>query len=153
MPYSARPGGLTLLQERFVGEYLKDPSRPSDAFRRAGYSPRGASRRVHKLLRHPIIAERIRTIGDELMSEAKVDAAKVIRAMDAIIDDPDAANRDKVRAGELLLKYGGHLTERRRIEHGTVGGFSALSDDELDAEIKRLSGPADVIDTTATTEH
>lgn len=73
--------GLSDRQARFVEEYLKD-LRAGSAAARAGYSPRSASQRAHKLMRNPRVKK-------------AVDAAKAAHARAAGI------SRERV-LGELI---------------------------------------------------
>lgn len=68
---------LTLRQERFCEEYLRD-SNATQAAVRAGYSPSTARQQGHRLLTHVDIAARIKSGRECLAAQAHVDALGLI---------------------------------------------------------------------------
>jgi len=89
-PLSPSTRTLTPRQRRFVAEYLID-SNASQAFLRAGYSPRNSRRAAWRLMRLPALRAAIEAGQQELAAAAKVSAERVIaeyvRVAFASVDD------------------------------------------------------------------
>lgn len=102
---------LTMRQEKFLEEYLKDKNGFQAAIR-AGYS-KGAARGISiKNLQHPVIASRIKEITTRAMHRSEVDAAFVIKELKRVAEQEDVAQSTKVRALELIAKHLGMLEDR-----------------------------------------
>jgi phage terminase small subunit len=106
-----RANQLTVKQERFLAEYLKDRNGTQAALR-AGYAPSVAGQTAHRNLAHPIIAARLREITAKAKHAATVDAEFVLRELRNVAEQEDVAQSTKVRALELLAKHLGMLEDR-----------------------------------------
>jgi phage terminase small subunit len=102
---------LTMKQERFVEEYLKDKNGFQAAIR-AGYSPNTAKNAAAHNLQLPVIASRIDAVNRKSIQRAEVDAAFVIRELKRVAEQEDVAQSTKVRALELIAKHLGMLEDR-----------------------------------------
>ena len=111
---------LTDLQKAFCREYPLDWNATQAAIR-AGYSENGASVRGCELLRNPKIrAEIDRAIDLELGVKRAVIRSRVISELEKLgynesLDDdgrPKVRTNDKIKALELLGKYGCLFTEK-----------------------------------------
>ena len=132
------PRLLTVKQERFIHEYLRDPTRPAEAYKRAGYAARHACRAVHRLLRHPVVSARIREARDRLLAETGLETADIVRRLMTIANDPATDTSAGIhaldRAAKITGLYDRHLP---RVEHGRTGEFERMDDATLTAEIER----------------
>lgn len=110
-----RANQLTIKQERFLEEFLKDRNGPAAAVR-AGYSARTATSMASANLAHPVIAAKIRKSADAAAQRAVVDAEFVLRELRNVAEQEDVAQSTKVRALELLAKHLGMLEDRLTIK-------------------------------------
>jgi phage terminase small subunit len=97
---------LTERQRIFINEYCI-VGNAAAAARAAGYSSAVARQTAHKLLLKPHIAAEIRR-QSAAMLEAHMPSA--IETLASIMQDPDVATKDRVRAAEVLLKHGRPVT-------------------------------------------
>lgn len=102
---------LTIRQERFVEEYLKDRNATQAAVR-AGYSVKNAETIARNNLRHPVIVSRIDEISRASRERVGVSADFVIGELKRVAEQEDVAQSTKVRALELLAKHLGMLEDR-----------------------------------------
>ena len=102
---------LTIKQEKFLEEYLKDKNGFQAAIR-AGYSPNTAKNAAAHNLQNAIIASRIDAVNRKSIQRAEVDAAFVIRELKKVAEQEDVAQSTKVRALELIAKHLGMLEDR-----------------------------------------
>jgi len=96
---------LTIRQQRFVNNLLADPTNLAKAARLAGYSARSDKYAGHRLIRNEAIRDILRhhfvdkqTAADELLVNA-------IQWAGSVLDDPDAAQRDKAKAAKWVVDY------------------------------------------------
>lgn len=131
--------GLTDRQERFCVEYIKDLNKEK-AYVRAGYSgaPQG---NVTRLFNKPVVQKRIAELQAMKFAEAKLTVGKVEESLVRIAESAEAEGRyaAAIRAWELLGKYLGMFVERAEL---TI--HSDKTEEELDAEINRLSHMIDI---------
>lgn len=112
---------LTIRQERFLSEYLKDRNATAAAIR-AGYAPAGAESNGLRNLRVPGIAAKIRETTDIARHKAEVDPSFVIGELKKIAEQDDVAQSTKVRALELLAKHLGMLEDRISLKTDGLSG-------------------------------
>lgn len=103
--------GLTLRQTQFISEYLVSRNVAKAAVA-AGYSPNGAASNGAKLLRHPLVKEKIDAQMNRIQRKTGVSAEWVLEQLAAVAGQEDVAQSTKVRALELLAKHLGMLEER-----------------------------------------
>ena len=106
---------LTLKQEKFLEEYLKDKNGFQAAIR-AGYSQGSARGIALKNLQNPVIASKIKEISARAIQRSEVDAAFVIRELKKVAEQEDVAQSTKVRALELIAKHLGMLEDRLTVK-------------------------------------
>jgi phage terminase small subunit len=106
---------LTIRQELFLSEYLKDRNATQAALR-AGYSPKSAITVGFNNVRHPVIAAKIRENTEKAKAVGGVDPAFVIEQLKRVAEQDDVAQSTKVRALELLAKHLGMLEDRLSIK-------------------------------------
>ncbi len=141
-PLSPRP--LSLRHERFVAEFLKDGN-ATQAYIRAGYSPRGAQPSASKLLRRPAIAAALAAGQERIARALEVDATRIAqeyaRIAYASIGDfvsSDAAGRLRIdldkagqaqRAGIVELRVSTHGNQEQRVvlKLGKLQALAALT--------------------------
>ena len=183
---------LNPMQQRFVAEYLKDPTNATQAYIRAGYKARGHSAEVNaaRLLSSAEVAAAVASGQAKLLAKAETTAEEVLHELRRIafadfrklyhpngklkhpneLDDDTAAILAQV---ETLEEFEGRGDDRvlvghtkkvkmwdklqalkmlgmrlalwvQKVEHtGKDGGpiqYEDATDDDLDAEIERLSG-------------
>jgi hypothetical protein len=102
---------LTIKQERFLEEYLKDRNGIQAAIR-AGYAEKAAHSMSLHNLRHPEIVSKLRKAADVAQHRAEVDSEFVLRELKKVAEQEDVAQSTKVRALELIAKHLGMLEDR-----------------------------------------
>ena len=102
---------LTIRQELFLTEYLKDRNATQAAIR-AGYKPENADITASRNLRHPVIAAKIRENTALAVKRSSVDPEFVLDQLKRVAEQDDVAQSTKVRALELLAKHLGMLEDR-----------------------------------------
>lgn len=112
---------LTLKQEKFLEEYLKDKNGFQAAIR-AGYSPNTAKNSSAHNLQLPAIASKIEAANRKSIQRAEVDAAFVLRELKRVAEQEDVAQSTKVRALELIAKHLGMLEDRLSIKTDGLSG-------------------------------
>jgi phage terminase small subunit len=149
--------GLTPMQARFAEAYVANGGHGEDAAKVAGFSPHTARIKASQLLRLPKVQAAVRA-----HAFAQVDklAPKALAVLERIIEDPNAAPRDRSRAAEAILDRGFlHKVSRQEVEvehrvspTDIIAEVWARRDARLaeqggkliEAEARRLSeGPAD----------
>lgn len=128
----SQPGKLDARQELFCQEYLKDLN-ATRAAERAGYSPNGLHKRVHRLMANEGIQARIQELMAERSKRVEIEADTIIRELAILgfssvdhyhIDDNgnvtilDDAPEHAIRAISSIKKRVTHLGEGR-IEYTT----------------------------------
>ena len=153
-PTVARSGGeLTPKQEAFAREYVMNGGHGEKAAIAAGYSAHTARQKASQLLRKPKVQEAIRT---ETFEQVERLAPRALNVLLDIIDDPEVAARDRVRAAEAILERSYlHKISKTEVEVTTVADptsliaevwkarqarFTALEAPVIDGEATRLEG-------------
>jgi phage terminase small subunit len=133
---------LSPRHERFVLEYLKDAN-ATQAYVRAGYSPRGAQPSASKLLRRPDIEAAIAAGRQRLVETLEVSVERLAReyakiafasVADYVSTDAEGGLRvdldkasDAQRAGILELKLSNHRNPEQRQVTLKLGKLAALA--------------------------
>jgi len=114
---------LSPRHQRFVEEYPKDLN-ATQAYIRAGYSPRGAGPSALALLRNPNIAAAINTALSERAERTGVSVDRVVAELAAMaFVHVGVIPRDKLRALELLGRHLGMFRPEVMIDNSvTVEG-------------------------------
>ncbi len=155
---------LTPKQEAFVREYLKTGN-ANEAYRRAydaeNMSPEAINVEAQRLLKHPTISLRLRTLEAKAAQRAVLDKTWVIerlmrnakialgeetvrlklRVKDQV-EEVEMSMRDAAAANKALELLGKSADLRlwvEQIEKGGAGDFSKMTDDDLRAHAKALS--------------
>lgn len=123
----------SLMRERFVQEYLKDPTSGKAAAIRAGYSERSAKGTASRLLQEPDIAARVDQMRQEAQARTEITVDYVLRNLKENLERcmqarPVVDFRGNVSEGEwthdakeankaceLLGKYLGMYTEKKQL--------------------------------------
>lgn len=121
---------LTPLQERFVEEYLISLN-ATDAAKKAGYSKKTANQKGPQLLKHPLVAKKIKERLMELESKKIATQKEVLTYLTSVLrgEETDEIlksvgdfqqdiaelkvnSKDRIKAAELLGKYFGTWTDK-----------------------------------------
>jgi phage terminase small subunit len=130
--------GLTDQQERFCEEYLKDLN-GKEAAARAGYSPATSQEQASRLLKHPLVRQRVDALMEKRAKRTALSADRVLENIERIATKAEEVGEyaSALKGNELLGKHLKLFTERH--EHsGPDGGaiqLQAVSDEELDQKI------------------
>ena len=81
------------------------------------------------------IDEAQKTIADT----AQVDGEWITKKLIAMVEDPNTNDHARAKALDQLAKIRGMYVERHQHEHGRAGEFARMDDQQLEAEIQRLS--------------
>ena len=124
----------TELQHKFIQSIVYDGVSGSEAARRAGYSPVSARQTASQLLSQTNIQNAIRNEQFKFLNGQL--ASKALKALAAVIDDPEAPHGAKVQASIAVL-------ERSGLHFNTIPqdplinkSLSEMSLDELDQVVK-----------------
>ena len=109
---------LTPKQSAFVREYMVDLNATQAAIR-AGYSERTANRIGAENLSKPVIQDAIREQREIVEETCRITVEWVLNQIAGIARKEDAADRDRLKALELLGKYLG-LWEKRTDDETNV---------------------------------
>jgi hypothetical protein len=154
--------GFTELQSYFLEEYLSNGMKITDAARQAMlsinqkyakesnayFSARGA-----KFLASPTVSA---YLAKYLKKAKAASVNEVLDVISSILHDEEAENKDRLKAGELLLKHHNAFDKHQQARANkslTLNSIGALSDKELEKELqKRLSQLSDIKHTDLITE-
>lgn len=106
---------LTIRQDVFVTEYLKDFNATQAAIR-SGFAANSAAKTGARMLSHPVVVAKIKEKRDIASTRAEVDPAFVLRELKRVAEQEDVAQSTKVRALELIAKHLGMLEERLTVK-------------------------------------
>lgn len=101
---------MTVKQQRFVEEYLKD-FKLVEAARRAGYSKRTAKDIAQALLKKPEILALVEEKQQEIRDQNNITRDYYIQKLRKIVDDTDSRNNEITNALTLMAKITGHIKE------------------------------------------
>lgn len=96
---------LTPSHQRFIDEYMQNPSSAADAARRAGYSPSRAKTTAWELLNRPEIAEAIKARQKALRESFNYSSEDAVQELITIIKNPKTKSREKIRAIRVIGLY------------------------------------------------
>lgn len=118
---------LTLKQQAFVDEYLKDRNATQAAIR-CGYSEKTAKQQGSRLLSNVDVASAIDSATTEVSERAKVDAQDVLESILRIRAKAEDADRhsDALKANELLGKHLKMFTDRQEVSAPDGGPVSII---------------------------
>src|SRR6056297_3058613 len=106
---------MTKKQELFIVEYLKDFNATRSAIA-AGYSEESAGVIGHENLSKPEIKQEIDRRYRELIGPNERIIRDNLELWRSIMASPEAAERDKLKASELIGKYAAMFQERLRVD-------------------------------------
>ena len=106
---------LKPMQQEFLNNYLHKDMTQTEAARQAGY--KNASVSAVRLLRNPVVAERLQEMRLEAQSRFGVTVDKSIRDLKKIRDEAGQAGKlsEAIRAEELRLKAAGLLINKQHV--------------------------------------
>lgn len=134
---------LTDRQRVFV-EAIIEGKNPTQAARRAGYSPEYATQTGYHLLRSPLVSAEIRHRHRATIENDLVPAA--LATLGSIIRDKDQPSGVRVKASQVALQAGGYLGALKKDEAANTNNkpLSEMTVDELAQAAKeqreRLNG-------------
>ena len=96
--------GLNPKQAKFV-KFFIESSNATAAAKAAGYADKSAYETGCKLKRHPKVAAAIKKVMSKSLIQAEISAKYVVDKIQAVIEDPNAYNKDKLQALNLLGKH------------------------------------------------
>ena len=112
--------GMNPQQMRFVDEYCASKDlNASEAARRAGYSQKNADVTACRLMRTPAIKAEIERRRAQEHRKHEVKAEKLIARLAEIALEPLHADKDALRAVELLGKHMGMFVDHQKVEMST----------------------------------
>ncbi len=112
-------------QKAFITEYMKDKNGTQAAIR-AGYSERSAYSQASDLLKIPEIMQEIEARQNAAMAAAGITAESVLERINGIAKDPEASDKDKLKANELLGRYLGLFTDKVKVDGRVETGIGKL---------------------------
>ena len=116
-------------QRAFVYEYLKDKNATQAAIR-AGYKPSTAGSIGAENLKKPKISAAIKEALEDREKNSKITVEWVLARIASIATDPEAQQRDQLKALELIGKHLG-MWEKRREEEAP--GIRVIFQNEAEA--------------------
>ena len=126
----------TELMRNFVSHFVATGCKPIDAAEAAGYSAssrEALSAQAGRLLRDPRVATALR---EEQNRVVRADVPLALRTLRDICGNPNAADRDRIKASaEILSRAGMSSTTRQQIDVSV----SVQTDSEKDREITALA--------------
>jgi len=142
LPKEMRMAGLKKLkpqQQDFLNNYLHKDMTQTEAARQAGY--KNASVSAVRLLRNPVVAERLQEMRLEAQAKFGVSVEKSVRDLKKLRDQAWEQGRfsEAIRAEELRLKASGLLINK---QHVVKEDITAASKEEIAKkldEFKRLA--------------
>jgi len=115
---------LTPMQAAFAREYVLNGGHGERAATAAGFSAHTARQKASQLLRKPKVQEVIRA---ETFEQVERLAPRALNLLLGIIDDPEVAARDRVRAAEAILERSYlHKVSKTEVEVSHVVDPAAL---------------------------
>ena len=144
---------LTNQEEEFVSHYVSCFN-ASKAVQLASYDTKYPAQLASQLLKKKHIAKRIEALRQELEESLQVQRSDVVRCAQEIAFDPNNANRDRLKALDLLCRIMGfnapdriEVTEKQIVFHEAV--FNA--GETIDAEIYSTLSKDDIVECKAIT--
>ena len=119
MTHEERKDKLSPLMERFVQEYVQDPSDGGAAYLRANKNcttKKSASVQSSKLLKLPKIQKALEEVAKDALGSRKVAILKNIDFWLDIRDDTSNRPADRMKASENLGKYMQMFVEKKEVD-------------------------------------
>jgi phage terminase small subunit len=111
---TADAGELSPKQKAFAAAYVRLGGHGERAAIEAGFAPKSARVKASQLLRLPKVQAEVRA---QAFSQVDKLAPKALAVLVEIIEDPNAAPRDRTRAAEAILDRGFlHKVSRQEVE-------------------------------------
>ena len=130
--------------ELFCREYIVDHN-ATQAYKRAGYTGKGAEVSACKLLRNPNVSARVAELSAEACEKADISASRVLKEISEIAyyelePSPLSVIRapDKLKALDMLGKHLKLFTERHEIDTTERIDFSGWTDAQIDEFIAKV---------------
>ena len=130
---------LKPMQQEFLNNYLHKDMTQTEAARQAGY--KNASVSAVRLLRNPVVAERLQEMRLEAQSRFGVTVDKSIRDLKKIRDEAWQAGKlsEAIRAEELRLKAAGLLINKQHVVKEDITAATKEQITEKLDEFRRLA--------------
>ena len=130
---------LKPMQQEFLNNYLHKDMTQTEAARQAGY--KNASVSAVRLLRNPVVAERLQEMRLEAQSRFGVTVDKSIRDLKKIRDEAWQAGKlsEAIRAEELRLKAAGLLINKQHVVKEDITAATKEQITEKLNEFRRLA--------------
>lgn len=104
-------------QRRFAEYYASNPN-ATEAAKAAGYSERTAYSQGQRLLKNVEVRNHIEELQDMLASERIASVEEVKQVWTELLRSPNEKAKDRIKAGELLVKTSGALMPQTSEESG-----------------------------------
>jgi len=142
LPKEMRMAGLKKLkpqQQDFLNNYLHKDMTQTEAARQAGY--KNASVSAVRLLRNPVVAERLQEMRLEAQAKFGVSIDKSVRDLKRLRDEAWEQGRfsEAIRAEELRLKASGLLINKQHVVKEDITAASKEDIAKKLDEFKRLA--------------
>lgn len=142
LPKEMRMAGLKKLkpqQQDFLNNYLHKDMTQTEAARQAGY--KNASVSAVRLLRNPVVAERLQEMRLEAQAKFGVSVDKSVRDLKRLRDEAWEQGRfsEAIRAEELRLKASGLLINKQHVVKEDITASSKEDIAKKLDEFKRLA--------------
>lgn len=142
LPKEMRMAGLKKLkpqQQDFLNNYLHKDMTQTEAARQAGY--KNASVSAVRLLRNPVVAERLQEMRLEAQAKFGVSVDKSVRDLKRLRDEAWEQGRfsEAIRAEELRLKASGLLINKQHVVKEDITAASKEDIAKKLDEFKRLA--------------
>lgn len=119
---------LTKKQRLFCEEYIKDYNAKAAYGRVYGNN----SGNIHRLFKSPEVVEYIKELQTELTKQAVITGNKVLITLDKMANDPLVANKDRLKALDLIQKQLG--LQKQVVQNDTISIEVKVNEDKPDAE-------------------
>ena len=127
----------TELQHKFIQSIVYEGVSGAEAARRAGYSPVSARQTASQLLSQPNVQNAIRNEQFKFLNGQL--ASKALKALEAVIDDPEAPHGAKVQASIAVLERSGLHFNTIQQDPLISKSLGEMSLDELNQLVKNSS--------------
>jgi hypothetical protein len=118
MTHKEKKDRLSPTQQRFVEEYIKDPTDGGEAYMRAATNctnKKSASAQASKLLKVPKVQAELERLAEDTLGAKKVAILKNLDFWLDMRDDPKNSGQIRMKASENLGKYMQMFVEKKEI--------------------------------------
>lgn len=129
---------MTEREKQFCQNYAANPN-GAEAARAAGYSAKSARVAANRLLTKAYIQDFLRELQQKAEADRVATATEAKEVLTEILRDPEAKHRDRIRAGETLLKSAGEMgaaATRNKAEHDPNGVLDFTEPEQSAGELK-----------------